>query len=77
MEMENVVEFPQTEADEVVALGRMISFVCQRAKEMKLDMSTYLLEMALTSLVHDMGDRKAMAEISGGRPMASVANDFH
>jgi hypothetical protein len=41
------------ETAEIVAIGRMISFACQRTQSMKLAFSTYCLELALTSLMQD------------------------
>ncbi|WP_320199653.1 hypothetical protein RMR16_015895 [Agrobacterium sp. rho-13.3] len=59
MKASNIEVVEVEETDEVMALGRMVSFACQRSKEMKLEMSTYFLEMALTSLVHDIDARGA------------------
>jgi hypothetical protein len=42
------------DADEILALGRMVSYLCQRSKSMELGMSTYFLEMALLSLAQDI-----------------------
>jgi transcription antitermination factor NusA-like protein len=77
MAMLNAADFPQTEPDEVLALGRMVSFVCQRAKQLNLEMSTYFLEMALTSLVQDIGEIEAPSSISGEHPLPSSANELH
>ncbi|QCL91133.1 hypothetical protein YA62_009780 [Agrobacterium sp. LC34] len=44
----------QDNADEILALGRMVSYLCQRSKSMELGMSTYFLEMALLSLAQDI-----------------------
>ncbi|MQB04936.1 hypothetical protein DXT91_12560 [Agrobacterium tumefaciens] len=55
-------------ADEILALGRMVSYLCQRSKSMELGMSTYFLEMALLSLAQDInlqGLPQAGAEMNG------------
>ncbi|WP_332305536.1 hypothetical protein [Rhizobium sp. GR12] len=46
--------FEQDDADDILALGRMVSYLCQRSKSMELGMSTYFLEMALLSLAQDI-----------------------
>jgi hypothetical protein len=72
-----ISDLPKTETEEVVALGRMVSFVCQRAKQLNLDMSTYFLEMALTSLVQDIGEREGQASMGGELPRLSSVTDLH
>ncbi|MFK3781117.1 hypothetical protein [Agrobacterium sp. NPDC089420] len=57
----------QDNADEILALGRMVSYLCQRSKSMELGMSTYFLEMALLSLAQDINQHglpPAGAELS-------------
>ncbi len=49
--------FEVTEAgdeEDLLALGRMVSYACQRAKTMNLEFSTYCLEMAMMSLMQDL-----------------------
>lgn len=70
-------DLPQSEAEEVLALGRMVSFVCQRAKQLNLEMSTYFLEMALTSLVQDIGEQGLQTSMSGDRTLVNAASDLH
>lgn len=79
MAMVETADFPQTDSDsdEVLALGRMVSFVCQRAKQLNLGMSTYLLEMALTSLVQDIGEREVPKSIAAEHSVLPTAKDFH
>lgn len=58
----------QDNADEILALGRMVSYLCQRSKSMELGMSTYFLEMALLSLAQDINQHGlplASAELNG------------
>jgi len=58
----------QDNADEILALGRMVSYLCQRSKSLELGMSTYFLEMALLSLAQDInqhGSLPAGAEMNG------------
>ncbi|MES5048113.1 hypothetical protein ABVB72_22945 [Rhizobium nepotum] len=60
--------FEQDDADEILALGRMVSYLCQRSKSMELGMSTYFLEMALLSLAQDINKQGlplTSAEING------------
>jgi hypothetical protein len=45
---------PEEEMAEILAISRMLSFACQRARSMELGVSTYFLEMALMSLMQDM-----------------------
>ncbi|AAK89824.1 hypothetical protein F3P66_17390 [Agrobacterium fabrum] len=55
-------------ADEILALGRMVSYLCQRSKSLELGMSTYFLEMALLSLAQDINQHglpQAGAEMNG------------
>ncbi|MCW8058818.1 hypothetical protein NM963_21675 [Agrobacterium tumefaciens] len=47
----------QDNADEILALGRMVSYLCQRSKALELGMSTYFLEMALLSLAQDINQQ--------------------
>ncbi|MDH4438971.1 MAG: hypothetical protein QE284_01120 [Rhizobium sp.] len=77
--MVKTADFPVTDSDsdEVLALGRMVSFVCQRAKQLNLDMSTYFLEMALTSLVQDIGEREVPNSMSADQSVLPIAKDFH
>lgn len=80
MAMVKTVEFPQTDSDsdEVLALGRMVSFVCQRAKQLNLGMSTYFLEMALTSLVQDIGEREVpTTSMAAEQAVLPIAKDVH
>jgi len=59
------------DAEDILALGRMISFACQRAQSMNLEFSTYCLEMALTSLIQDIKNAGA-AFPAGEWPPAGV-----
>jgi hypothetical protein len=77
MAIVKTADLPQSETDELLALGRMVSFVCQRAKQLNLEMSTYFLEMALTSLVQDIGDGGLQSSMSGERPPVNAASDLH
>ena len=77
MAMVKTADIPQTDAEEVLALGRMLSFACQRAKQLNLGMSTYFLEMALTSLVQDIGARELPTSMAAERPITPVGTDFH
>lgn len=77
MAIVETADLPQSETEEVLALGRMVSFVCQRAKQLNLEMSTYFLEMALTSLVQDIGERGPQTSISGDLRRAPAASDLH
>lgn len=55
----------QDNADEILALGRMVSY---RSKSLELGMSTYFLEMALLSLAQDINQHglpNAAAEMNG------------
>nr|WP_234797331.1 hypothetical protein [Agrobacterium pusense] len=59
----------QDDADEILALGRMVSYLCQRSKSLELGMSTYFLEMALLSLAQDINQHGlplTAAEANGG-----------
>ncbi|WP_117194452.1 hypothetical protein [Rhizobium terrae] len=56
------------DAADILALGRMVSYACQRAQSMKLDFSTYCLELALTSLIQDM--TKAGVALPANEPPA-------
>lgn len=40
--------------DDIMALGRMVSYACQQARAMDLNFSSYCLEVALTALIQDM-----------------------
>lgn len=66
----------QDNADEILALGRMVSYLCQRSKSLELGMSTYFLEMALLSLAQDINQHglpHAGAEMNGsGFPHAEL-----
>ncbi|HCD84258.1 MAG TPA: hypothetical protein DEQ45_10600 [Agrobacterium sp.] len=67
----------QDNADEILALGRMVSYLCQRSKSMELGMSTYFLEMALLSLAQDInqhGMPPAGAELNGS---GFASSDLH
>ncbi|MBA4775332.1 MAG: hypothetical protein H2044_06700 [Rhizobiales bacterium] len=58
----------QDNADEILALGRMVSYLCQRSKSLELGMSTYFLEMALLSLAQDINQHglpNAAKEMNG------------
>ena len=77
MAMVKTADIPQTDAEEVLALGRMLSFACQRAKQLNLGMSTYFLEMALTSLVQDIGARELPTSMAAERTITPVGTDFH
>jgi hypothetical protein len=70
-------DIPQSESEELLALGRMVSFACQRANQLNLEMSTYCLEMALTSLVQDMGEREIQTSVPGDRPLVLAVSDLH
>lgn len=59
------------DAEEMLALGRMVSFACQRAQSMKLEFSTYCLELALTSLMQDMV--KAGVSLSTNVPQVGIS----
>jgi len=48
----------QDNGDEILALGRMVSYLCQRSKALELGMSTYFLEMALLSLAQDISQQE-------------------
>ncbi|PYG58898.1 hypothetical protein [Rhizobium sp. UGM030330-04] len=67
----------QDNADEILALGRMVSYLCQRSKSMELGMSTYFLEMALLSLAQDINQHglpPAAVELNAG---AFAQADLH
>ena len=70
---ENVTEEGQVE--EILALGRMVSYVCQRAKKLNLEMSTYFIEMALMSLMEDAEQESSYS--SHGSDGPAVANELH
>lgn len=67
----------QDDTDEVLALGRMVSYVCQRSKVLNLTMSTYFLEMALTSLVNDIGERDMLDTGAEHVIVVPSANELH
>lgn len=67
----------QDNADEILALGRMVSYLCQRSKSLELGMSTYFLEMALLSLAQDINQQGlplVSAEMNGA---ALAQTDLH
>ena len=69
----NVTEEGQVE--EILALGRMVSYVCQRAKKLNLEMSTYFIEMALISLMEDAEQESSdSSHVSDG---PAVGNKLH
>ncbi|QCL96132.1 hypothetical protein CFBP7129_17910 [Agrobacterium tumefaciens] len=57
MAASNTAILEQDNADEILALGRMVSYLCQRSKSLELGMSTYFLEMALLSLAQDINQQ--------------------
>ncbi len=65
------------ETEEILALGRMISFACQRAQSMNLEFSTYCLEMALTSLVQDMKNAGVAASPADWPPAGVAPRGMH
>lgn len=77
MVMTKVIEPEQTGAEEILAMGRMVSFVCQRARDLNLEMSAYFLEMALTSLVEDMGADEGGTGLPDDHAHLAAINDLH
>lgn len=77
MVMMKATEPEQTGAEEILAMGRMVSFVCQRARDMNLEMSAYFLEMALTSLVEDMGAGDGGTGLPDDHAQLATVNDLH
>lgn len=77
MVMMKGIEPEQTGAEEILAMGRMVSFVCQRARDMNLEMSAYFLEMALTSLIEDMGAGDGGGSLPDDHSHLATVNDLH
>lgn len=73
----DIITGQQGDADEVMALGRMVSYVCQRSKVLNLGMSTYFLEMALMSLVNDIGQRETVALDIAPATMVTDLSELH
>lgn len=68
----------QDDTDEILVIGRMVSYLCQRSKAMELGMSTYFLEMALLSLAQDINQHglpPTGTELTGNSSYAST--DLH
>ncbi|MFK0205194.1 hypothetical protein [Agrobacterium sp. NPDC090283] len=67
----------QDNADEILALGRMVSYLCQRSKSLELGMSTYFLEMALLSLAQDI-NQQGLLPVSAELNVSTFAQaDLH
>ncbi|PZP53947.1 MAG: hypothetical protein DI595_01605 [Agrobacterium fabrum] len=67
----------QDNADEILALGRMVSYLCQRSKSLELGMSTYFLEMALLSLAQDI-NQQGLPPVSAELNVSAFAQaDLH
>lgn len=77
MATSNLIASEQDNADEVMALGRLVSFACQRSKGLNLGLSTYFLEMALMSLVNDIGQREALASNIVSEAMVTGISELH
>jgi len=75
--MTNLIPTVDDEAEEILALGRMISFACQRAQSMNLEFSTYCLEMALTSLIQDMKNAGVVAASVDWPPVDAATSGIH
>lgn len=73
----NINSSQQDNADEVMALGRMVSFACQRSKGLNLGLSTYFLEMALMSLVNDIGQCETGASSIAPASMLTDISELH
>lgn len=62
---------------EILAISRMLSFACQRARSMDLGVSTYFLEMALMSLMQDMLNTGMDGAPKESLVMPSTGTGFH
>ena len=69
--MEKLMGEAGDDAADLLALGRMVSFACQRARAMDLEFSTYCLELALVALMQDMS--KAGVSLPANEPHAKAA----
>ncbi|OLP56257.1 hypothetical protein BJF92_15255 [Rhizobium rhizosphaerae] len=77
MTAENGITSQHDNGDEIMALGRMVSFACQRSKVLELGMSTYFLEMALLSLVTDIEQRARVSPNVEPAGMVADISEFH
>ena len=68
---------PEEEMAEILAISRMLSFACQRARSMDLGVSTYFLEMALMSLMQDMLNTGMEGSAKEPFSLANAGAGFH